>query len=138
MTPEHLPDVLAWLRDTIEDDLAVARAVRQPPDWHQGDFDNWELDLVYMWPPERPGEHWRGLLVDDERLAAHIARHDPRNVIADCEAKLAVLQAWESGVRALDGQSVPPGSELAPDTAIALMCAAYRHRPGWKTEWSRA
>ena len=59
-------------------------------------------------------------LVDNGRREVdHIIRHDPRNVVADCEAKLAILEEHAS-----DG-----------DRIVLLVAASYRHRPGYQEAW---
>ena len=84
---------VAWLRQVIEGDKAAAVAATPGPWAFEGDdITDDELYSVH------DGEH--GDLVGQtvaftrHRQVAngeHMARHDPQNVVADCEAKLAIL-----------------------------------------------
>jgi Family of unknown function (DUF6221) len=89
-------DDIAAIAERIEAGLAeletTAKEVRQPHVWHPGDqsdpWQQWDLDMIYMWPPEHhtPEErdkHWRGLQADDDKLAAHVALNDPASVLRD-------------------------------------------------------
>lgn len=94
-----MDDLVQWLRAQLDDDERTARAVRVPPDWHQGPGDDPEWtdeELVCMWPPEfhtpyERDKHWRGLTVEGPELAAHIALHDPARVLREIDAKRQLL-----------------------------------------------
>jgi Family of unknown function (DUF6221) len=91
----------------------------------------------------------------DEHQAAHIALHDPQDVIADCEAKLAILEKHE--VESEPGKDLSgkptgrtaywcwtcdqdrdylyiPHDQMGCDTIRAL-ASAYRHRDGYAEHW---
>ena len=73
------------------------------------------------------------MLVDDGRREVdHIIRHDPRNVVADCEAKLAILDKAMSLAERFGEESLP--GRVALDYVESL-ASAYRHRPGYREEW---
>lgn len=92
-------DLVAFLRDRLDEDEAGVRALTVPHDWHTGPGDDpdWtDEELVCMWPPEfhtpyEQDKHWRGLTVEGPATAAHIARHDPARVLREVEAKRRIL-----------------------------------------------
>lgn len=79
------------------------------------------------------------------RQADHIVRHDPRNVVADCESKLTILEEHQprrcphqAGKQLLcsscgvdDGWYDCPW----PCRTVVALAAAYRHRDGYKQRW---
>jgi len=87
----------------------------------------------------------------------HIRRHDPRDVVADCEAKLAILDEHERAVSAARarkdayttwalGERLPPrpvavGPESKPiaglEIAIRHVASGYRHRQGYAEHWAQ-
>lgn len=101
------------------------------------------------------------MLVDDGRRAAsHVIRHDPRWVVADCDAKLAVLD--EHHILTADNRSdtwaewsIVPRRNASKDhgcvtchyegmggvrgagvcRTVRLLASGYRHRPGYREEW---
>ena len=86
-----MPDMAAYLLERIaEDEQAAWGAVSdRPGSWVQGDNDapGWDRDLVYY------HSDWSGWTqFDYESMAAHVARHDPARVIAECEAKRRVVE----------------------------------------------
>jgi Family of unknown function (DUF6221) len=103
-------DDIAAIAERIEAGLAeletTAKEVRQPHVWHPGDqsdpWQQWDLDMIYMWPPEHhtPEErdkHWRGLQADDDKLAAHVALNDPASVLRDVSqtrSLVAEILSW--------------------------------------------
>lgn len=64
---------------------------------------------------------------------AHIARHDPARVVAECEAKRRIVAAhteWDEN----DWQS--PAYFSAPmDLVLALLALAYADHPDYREEW---
>ena len=85
------PDMAAYLLERIAEDEQAARGAvsDRPGSWVQGDNDapGWDRDLVYY------HSDWSGWTqFDYESMAAHVARHDPARVIAECEAKRMVVQ----------------------------------------------
>jgi hypothetical protein len=132
----------AWLRAQVEADKAAALAVRdnsapwegrwQPRGTHGLEtYNGWPLAIA----GPRFGDFRPGVL-------EHIAIHDPRDVIADCDAKLAVLDLCERVIRddaedhddcgAADSWT---GFAVARLT-VQLLASGYRHRDGWQEEWA--
>lgn len=93
----------------------------QPPHYagSAGDI----LVIKHTWPQE----------------SAHIIRHDPQDVIADCKAKLALID--EFTVRDCDtglmlGPSTPRQHEWGGlRLAVRLLASGYRHREGYAEHW---
>lgn len=112
-------DLIAWLRQQLDDDEETAKnATRGPWTVHRQGLEAIVSPGVAMDRDEG------GVSVQD---ATHIARHDPTAVLADVAAKRELLAALE---------------EIATDeydprawNHIAVLARAYRHRPGWRTEW---
>jgi hypothetical protein len=124
---------VAWLRHQIEGDKAAAEAAAPGPWAHDGDDDVYTVhhgehgDLVggtVAWA--RGGER-------ESATGTHIALHDPLDVIADCEMKLAWL-AEHDGVHRCDwGEH--RGGEFGPCQDALRLATAYRHRPGYAHHW---
>jgi hypothetical protein len=131
------PDLIDWLRATIKGDKAAAEDLAAA---------SWR---VTSWAHERPdgGGDERIALVDDsgrklivftwpdvdvtEDELEHMARHDPRDTIARCEADLMEL-----------GRHVPNFAgdcqlcdESAPCESLRINAYGLRNRPGWQEGW---
>lgn len=138
VTPD-LAEMLTWLRQQIEGDKAAALKTldtkdrialqrRLPiPRWRfveDGQIrgtDN-TLRVKFTWPYE----------------ADHIVRHDPADVIADCDAKLAIIARCKLLMNEPDEYPnglVSPRATLARMT-LADLLGAYRHRDGYKQTWT--
>lgn len=149
-------DLVKWLRREIEATLAAARDLIESEAasavWHEP-----SSGVLVTGPPEHD-DAWSGTFaIGDSRLTRFMASHDPRSVIADCEAKLAVLDEHSS-----DGDGIYPECVRCADShpgdctdcdlslsgkhyraamdwpcrTVRLLASACRHRPGYRTEWS--
>ena len=70
----------------------------------------------------------------------HIRRHDPRDVVADCEAKLALLKMCRPLSEAeAESQSnyVNVEHEVWSELVLEQLASAYRHRPGYAGHWGK-
>lgn len=56
----------------------------------------------------------------------HIRRHDPQDVIADCEAKLDLLRMF---------WPLPAYGEMTARQVLGAVASAYRHRQGYAEHW---
>lgn len=133
----NIPDAMAWLRQQIEGDKAAALAAS----WQERDGDRWHVwgeRSDRAWVIDDQGEE--GFIVgeapaaDTEAIARHVAAHDPQDVIARCEAELAILD--ECQLLRLVGIAYP--GEAGPESAekiSRLIASGYRHRPGWAEHW---
>jgi hypothetical protein len=126
--------------DDIPQNDAVTAALGVNPEYICGWVQLVAYDKVNIEPDEAYGRDSMApfALVDNGRREFdHIIRHDPRNVVADCEAKLAVLD--EHGGEHMCFQNVHDGNTwdwYIGDCRIVLFAAAcYRHRPGYQEAW---
>ena len=144
---------VAWLRQQIEGDKAAAEVATPGPWEFEGD-DPTDDELYSV----HDGEH--GDLIGqtvawtrDRQVAngQHMARHDPQDVIADCEAKLAILDAHGVDYTGEYGQAIPgecltcitnrdpyPESwegDTWPCPTLQLLARACRHREGYAEHW---
>ena len=122
---------------------------------------NNEADEAYCRDSEAPF----ALVDNGRREFDHIIRHDPRNVVADCEAKLAILDEHyilTSGDRNPDYEEfsvVPWGAKGGAGDrgsgcvtchyygmggvkgygvcrTVRSLASAYKHRPGYREVWT--
>ncbi len=156
-------DAVAWLRKQIEGDLAQARlaigAENINAQWMETSTG------VLHTGPGTETDIWDGTWpMGDGRLTRFIATHDPLDVVADCEAKLSILdehyiltktdrsEAYEE--YSVVPRGIPGG---AGDTGMGCVCchyqgsggvagygvcrtvkalaSAYRHREGYAGHW---
>lgn len=119
-----MQNLIDWLRGVLrEDELAVIAAKRD-------DADN-------LWKHQRDREHHNYLI----RFA------DPKTVLADIEAKKAVLDLYAEALTATPEMFQPDredrhaagtlvdGMQGGFELAVRALASAYQHRPGWKREW---
>lgn len=134
--------MLAWLRATITGDKALAESIRVG-------LGEWRYDRTAY--PGCPPEHALGVgdrvvvdvgFMDDDFVkpdeARHIATHDPRDVIARCEAELALLDKAEEAIKDAEGvglwsqtEGEVHGRAGAYREAAEIIAGGYRHRPGY-------
>lgn len=135
-------ELVEWLRGVLADDERAAQTAT-PGHWGaqpggQGTLnDEWEVVTDAHEPSELAHYvvyvGYEGGGATSEQNAAHIARHDPAAVLADIEAKRAVLDATVGEVGRL-GDLGPLANAMAEDV-VRTLASAYRHRPGWKSSW---
>ncbi|MET7795699.1 DUF6221 family protein [Streptomyces decoyicus] len=147
-----MDELIQWFGEQLDEDERITRAVRVPPDWHQGPGDDpeWaDAEMVCMWPPEfhTPYErdrHWRGLSVEGAELAEHIAAHDPRRVLREIDAKRQTVAQCRAAEECMDQamrDNDMPSYQAARAEAKALHAvirrdaAVYADRPGYKEAW---
>ncbi|MEU7743543.1 DUF6221 family protein [Nonomuraea sp. NPDC049158] len=144
-------DLLSWLRATIEGDNATAEAATPGPwsydptrEWYDGD------DFVTMTNGQEfvgfgDPSAFRGAVcitgdaghAPSMRDAVHIARHDPRDVMARCAAELRLIAAHGHGAGDEGGRAGEDGhADEGPCDTLRLLAYGYRHRPGWQPEWA--
>lgn len=142
--------LVAWLRTQVEARKTAAKlAAREGGAWtqdgvHTGNISSLGGQVVY--DEGSP----------DEYQAAHIALNDPQDVIARCEAELAILDLYDRtlaivrtpvDLRALAAEKPVIREMRARDyldaerelcvlvPVVALLASGYRHRPGYREEW---
>lgn len=138
---------VAWLRQQIEGDRATAAEAIDPGysgEWFMGDKWNvYRAEDEARFDEDYQGEENRLVLFGNcKPESEHIAVHDPRDKLADCEAKLAIISAClpsEADERAVEDGSISAEEYASAEAVGALMlrllATAYRHRPGYAEHW---
>lgn len=112
-------DLVQFLRDRLGEDEQAARVAAPGP---------WAVDggSVYVGHPINE-------VVDYSESAAHIARHDPARVLAEVEAKRAIVD-WVEECRAFfwqtDGTLMPSAYRV-----LAPLAAIYADHLDFRDEW---
>jgi len=136
-------EMVAWLRREIETDKTKAQAVTQGMAWCTKDVEGdelWDFSFIAIYTDGWPWRETARCCLENE--ADHIARHDPQDVIARCDAELAILDEHEDidGHCETCGNYDPTGlhehSVAAPCRTVRLLAQGYRHRDGWRGEWA--
>lgn len=142
-----MTDVVAFLRDRLDEDEALAREAcdRESGEWFMG--DKWN---VYQQKEVTPYEY-----SDTEELVVygnmkaqseHIARHHPARVLREVKAKRAIVAlhaAMEIECSDVAGDpwagtvcSACEGGEDWPCTTLRHVAAVYADRPDYDPAWS--
>jgi hypothetical protein len=148
LSPPDPAEAVAWLRGQLEGDKAAAEAATPGPwAWEAtGEKDSsWAVGLVQdedgntLCGQIEPGE---GIVIDgvcegiDGHLpdATHIALRNPADTIADCGAKLTLLDEHSLSEYG-DGCRTCYGTLAYPCPTIRILAAACRHREGYDRYW---
>jgi hypothetical protein len=146
-----MEECLAWRHKQLDAEEQLALAASGP----HGANESWRTE---PWGVSA-GEHLESLVIGlgalaraDQEVAVHMARHDPRQVLADVRAKRTVLELYEQARDHAEQLSpgaedllstVPPDAMSAPLAAVRAygratraLTVGYRHRPGWKDQWT--
>lgn len=125
--------LVEFLLEQIAEDQAVAEAaVMEGHEWGGARWmvpEGTMTDQVCI----DNGRRWGGAtVVYDEgspsaEQAAHIARHDPARVLAECEAKRAQIDHL---VRSMESDYAPWNEQQ-----LRIMAVVYADRPGYREEW---
>ena len=121
----------AWLIEQIAEDERLANTIRQR---------HWEADGAAV-----IADHPTNRIVDyvyEEGAAEHIARWDPKRVLAECEAKRRIVDECKHWYDRLD---LSVGSqhdecwlrgrfEIAA-SMLRMFASSYTDRPGYRPEW---
>lgn len=134
-------EAIGWLRGQVEARLLVARSTAAYGSGHwaptkNDDFD-WTIhDAGDVMPREAAlADLW------GEAPAVFIADNDPQDVIARCEAELAIITRCEAVLEAF----ASPADRLWPDVTrrerthsratVHDIASGYRHRDGYTQHW---
>ena len=130
-------DMLSWTRQQIEARKALAESASPSP-WSA----NAEHDEVLAEDGERVAD---GFALSGNQLrntVDHIVFNDPRQIIADCEADLGILDDHEPGwaglkrdVRVCMACDAERGDRW-PCRTVRRIAAGYQYRPGYRPEWA--
>lgn len=137
---DSITTLTEFLLARIAEDEAVARAASPAP-WHYGDVESVAggmlydqtrtiASLIYEQLGDHDGTIIRHLLSDEaDANGAHIARHDPARVLAECEAKRQIVALYEYARETGQG----PGGYL--ERALAALALPYADHPDFDPEW---
>ena len=125
MTPgNYAADLATFLLARIAEDEAVARAASEfgNSSWQPGEAHRWKLNDQDDLPMT-------------EAESAHIARHDPARVLAECAAKRALVERDARQVSyVFAGPGEPPTREEGTDT-LRLLALPYADHPDYQEDW---
>lgn len=130
------PDLPAFLLARIAEDEEVARSA-----YYEGQRWLSEEEDVVRWPEDELVH-----IASRKRDAAHIARHDPARVLADCAAArdvLTLLRRYEGAIRqesavAKPGDRPPTNLYAARDAlleAARLLAQPHAAHPDFDPSW---
>lgn len=131
-----MDELVAWYRQQLDDDERAAKAAGRRR-WTSDTQITTTRDDAGVWVLGEDGDpvavarhafDESGESVSPHDTGGHIARHDPAAVLADVEAKRAVLELCVT-------ETPDTGGRPLALRTVRLLARAYRHRPGWKTEW---
>ena len=144
MDNDKAPTLTEFVKARIAEREAVARAAveRNGAHWSteqlgEGTRINGTVDRgnprAY---PDSP-ELWddEGALGMFRETAAHIALHDPARVLAECEAKRAIVADRDRIDRSADGDEWSMGYSDANYSALHALAAVYADHPDYLPEW---
>lgn len=115
-------DLVEFLKARLDEDAWNNRI--DPKEWWQVEHDDDALSPSGVaFPPSRVVGRGHYLLWDaPESIAAHIARHDPRRVAADVDAKRQIIELHERD--AIFGTDV-----------LRMLALPYSGHPDYQEEW---
>jgi hypothetical protein len=87
--------------------------------------------------------YWHGIRIESatEAEEGHIRRWDPARVLAEVQAKRAILDDYAVVVSAIRRVDDVEGNQLlyarreARESDIRLLAQPYADQPGWRDEW---
>jgi len=154
--------ITEFLEARIAEDEALARAATPGP-WEWGaETSEWgdcgpNLETVAKLPPYSDGSigpvetvigSWghdaNGITVADGDKA-HIARHDPSRVLAECAAKRAIIKSYQSCVYAEAATDITKefgvkltvsGMVKGLELAIKSLATTYRDHADYQEDWA--
>ncbi|MGY1579122.1 DUF6221 family protein [Streptomyces sp. MN13] len=127
-----MDDLVQFLRDRLDEDERTAKALLD--DARPGRIARWEfcedgairdeggraaLRVKFTWRPE----------------AEHIVRHDPARVLAEAEAKRALLEALERADTQASYPDFEGGVYSGLHEALEYLALPYADHPAYKPEW---
>lgn len=137
--------MVAWLREQIAEDRRIAEAANSGP-WH---VDNQTFaESIYSADDTCVigGGRWGGeaSVFDSNEDALHIVRHDPRAVLARCDAYTAILDRWVIGAGIPENKissfirGQDDGYQQGCLDAIRDLAVSMADRDGFREEWRSA
>jgi hypothetical protein len=137
-----LPEMVTWLRAQLVEIKKAAERVQQPYRLYVSDegrvSEPARIDDLHG-PHDGEYATWAD---GSDRMPNDINNwdliFDPRDVIADCDAKLEVVSDVSRTLDYLDDSETPEGAEHRHtcERMLRLLATAYRHRDGYKETWA--
>jgi hypothetical protein len=124
IAPHHTPSLTDFLLARIAEDEASAREASPGP------WDCDEIDDVWREDPDGQAHLVARRVTEGD--AAHIARHDPARVLAECEAKRRIV--GEHREQAGGGCCVCSRHEY-PCPTLRYLALPYADHPDYREEW---
>lgn len=121
-------DLVAFLNARLDEDGQAARTAIEPSEMHPyGD------DKIPPIAPEQVPDQVRGYL--GGTWGEHFARHDPARVLADVQAKRAILQAWQDACENPYREMRQRGHMEGLEEAMTLLANVHADHPDFNLAW---
>lgn len=147
-----MSDIADFLRARLAEQRALAESAAeqaQSGDWRYKAGSDY-VSAVQTFPNEVPArrEHWIPLVTEagsfvgdmlDDEIGQHIAANDPATVIADCDAKLALIDHMVRMLTAAKGDTEVDhyGALDAAEQTLGLLAQPFAGHPDHKgEEWA--
>jgi len=139
-----MSEAVAWLRQVIEGDKVLAETAADGSDghwWRRMDtyVDGTSYPVGHLISDEDPYGMSEPVVYDEgrpnEAQFEHIACHDPRNAIADCEAKLGILGLYDLWAAEPADRPALGAAVCAISDAVGHLASAYKYREGYAEHW---
>jgi hypothetical protein len=147
-----MSDLVGFLLARIAEDEAVARAAAERQGEHWFDEEgivssdaepvNPPGSLLHIYAPEGRWNLWdcegaASLGVTSE-VSAHMARHDPARVLAECAAKRRIIALHDQWHECTFGRGLEAAGAVQQDEAcptLRLLALPYADHPDYREEW---
>lgn len=119
-----------FLLARIAEDEAVARSATVGPWTQDGSYVRGDGDSLF-------GTDYYSASADHEPDAAHITRHDPARVLAECEAHRRIVERAQRASQAFD-QIINPttsGVAMTMDLVLADLASIYADHEDFDESW---
>jgi Family of unknown function (DUF6221) len=130
---------VAWLREQVQARKARAQvALNDRGEWsvaRNADFDYTVFPRRPTTPGDAVADAWR------EDIAVFIAANDPRQIIADCEKDLAILERYRAATEDFTHVTENVWEFSRRETlegVVELVASGYKYWPGYAEHWGSA
>ncbi|MFF8793350.1 DUF6221 family protein [Streptomyces globisporus] len=126
-----MDDLVTFLRARLKEDADYARTAFADhndagPKW----YEQWSGALNI-------GEEEDLVLTNDSAISRHMERHDPERVLAEVEAKLAIIDLMERALQFAEGDSEVDhyGALGNAEEALSLLARPFAGHPDYRDDW---
>lgn len=135
-----MQDLIDFIRARLDEDAAIAAGAGAPvgPGWkHVRTYNEIEISTDRVLSQGGAYEVAApGIQGGEGDVAVHIARHDPARVLAEVNAKRAILEEHAPVVDgAQSGWKWHAGSEAVSGQIVRLLGLPYADHPDYREEW---